>query len=181
MCTLIQGNIDTRWRTWSCWLALRLLHENLISFMSLSLILANTGFPCSEGAAAVGVGLIAPFVMSADIKSAWFLSAEEKEMLLTVHEASGKNVEMKGHLTKKEVYSTFKSPFVLAFLPAFFMNGCILFGMSYFLPTVSKKASIFYHHNLRRCSSKTSLTPFNLSSNVYANAHTGRFNVCVFV
>lgn len=89
-----------------------------------------------EGAAAVGVGLIAPFVMSANVQSAWFLSKEEKEIILTVHEASGKNSEMKTHLTKKEVYSFFKSFFGMAFLPAFFANGCILFGMSYFLPTV---------------------------------------------
>lgn len=57
-------------------------------------------------------------------------------MLLTVHEAAGKNTEYAAHLTKKEVLSTFKSPFVLLFVPAFFANGTILFGMSYFLPTV---------------------------------------------
>jgi hypothetical protein len=74
--------------------------------------------------------------MSADVSSAWFLSKEEKEMILTVHEAGGKNIEMEGHLTKTEVYSFFKSFFGMAFLPAFFCNGCILFGMSYFLPTV---------------------------------------------
>lgn len=85
---------------------------------------------------AVGVGLIAPFIMSADVASAWFLSKEEKEMILAVHEASGKNSEMKTNLTKGEVFSFFKSFFGMAFLPAFFCNGCILFGMSYFLPTV---------------------------------------------
>lgn len=89
-----------------------------------------------EGAAAVGVGLVAPFIMSADVKRAWFLSAEEKECILTVHEAIGKNAEMKTSLSKKEVLSFFKSFFGVAFLPAFFCNGCILFGMSYFLPTV---------------------------------------------
>lgn len=89
-----------------------------------------------EGAMAIGVGLLAPFIMSADVSSAWFLSKEEKEMILAVHESSGKNSEMVSHLTKAEVLSFFKSFFGMAFLPAFFCNGCILFGMSYFLPTV---------------------------------------------
>lgn len=38
--------------------------------------------------------------MSANVSSAWFLSKEEKEMILTVHEAGGKNIEMEGHLTQ---------------------------------------------------------------------------------
>lgn len=89
-----------------------------------------------EGAAAIGVGLVAPFIMSANVSTAWFLTAREKEIILTIHEASGKNAEIKSKFNKKEVLSFFKSPFGLALLPAFMTNGCILFGMSYFLPTV---------------------------------------------
>lgn len=84
----------------------------------------------------IGVGLLVPFIMSADISSAWFLTKEEKEMLLTVHDSAGKNLEMETKLTRKEVLSFFKSGFGMLFLPASFFNGCIVFGMSYFLPTV---------------------------------------------
>ncbi|KAK9896849.1 MFS general substrate transporter [Cystobasidium minutum MCA 4210] len=89
-----------------------------------------------EGAAAIGVGLVAPFIMSANVSTAWFLSAKEKEMILTIHEASGKNAEIKSKFSKKEVFSFLKAPMGLGLLPAFLTNGCILFGMSYFLPTV---------------------------------------------
>lgn len=80
--------------------------------------------------------MVAPFIMSANVSTAWFLSAKEKEMILTIHEASGKNAEIKSKFSKKEVFSFLKAPMGLGLLPAFLTNGCILFGMSYFLPTV---------------------------------------------
>lgn len=57
-------------------------------------------------------------------------------MFKIIHDASGKNIEIKSHLTKKEVFGFFKCIPGLALMVAFMTNGIILFGFSYFLPTV---------------------------------------------
>lgn len=84
-----------------------------------------------EGAASIGVGIIAFFIMSPTIEKARWLTAAEKAALIESLELSGRYVENQGQFSWREVFAFFKSPFAVITLLNYFSNGLILFGMAF--------------------------------------------------
>ncbi|ORY90733.1 major facilitator superfamily domain-containing protein [Leucosporidium creatinivorum] len=89
-----------------------------------------------EGAATCIFAIAAFFLMAPSYEKAWWLKQEEKEALRAGYNSSGRGEEHDAHFTWAEVFSTFKSPFMLMMLPVFWSNGLILFGLAYFAPTI---------------------------------------------
>lgn len=80
--------------------------------------------------------MLVPLILRPNIESAWWLNPKEKRALRIAIAHSGRDKEDHGFFSWTEVFSAFQSPFAMLLLLPSFSVGVILFGFSYFLPTV---------------------------------------------
>ncbi|KAF5337619.1 hypothetical protein D9758_014928 [Tetrapyrgos nigripes] len=88
-----------------------------------------------EGLFTVLFGVSSYFTLPRSVEKAWFFSTEEKQYVLRKLEEDNAGKDEEG-FTWREVGMAFKLPQVWFMAIIFFLDGCILYSLAYFSPSV---------------------------------------------
>lgn len=83
----------------------------------------------------MGIALLSIIFIRPNPQSAWWLTASQKEAMITVLKAAHRRHGNDGAFSWAEVLRLFKTPFALLLSTSSFCVGIIPFGLSYFLPS----------------------------------------------
>ncbi|KZP07792.1 MFS general substrate transporter [Athelia psychrophila] len=89
-----------------------------------------------EGLFSFLVGILSFFVIASTPRDSKFLSAAQKDVIMRRLEKDRPSLATHDHFSGKEILRSMTSPHVLIVFVMFFMNGCTLFGLALFLPTI---------------------------------------------